>query len=130
MLTPQRTVQYPLTQESLTFISSAAGRPYRPTQAAPRDPRSLPKGCLPSHEMAVGLLVAVGVFLPTQLAIMICIAFGEVLTEPLVALDVIRSQVAVLFGIQSVEATHHIVPVGLILAVGPRVVPHIGRIGL
>ena len=84
--------------------------------------------------LGIGSLFAGGVFLAAQLTVMIQIASAEVLAEPLVALDVIRSQSASLCSIQSLEVwtrrggqlraavgrvgfwAHQIVSAGLILA--------------
>src|SRR5580658_2732409 len=65
------------------------------------DFRSFPKGCRrrPWHRS----LFTGGVFLAAQRTVMIQIASGEVLAEPLVALDVILSQLASLCGIQGIE---------------------------
>jgi hypothetical protein len=69
------------------------------TKAAPQDspsPQRLPSIAQPQISCS---LSAVVVFLLSQMTIMIRIASGKVLSEPLVALEVIRSQIAVLAGI-------------------------------
>jgi len=78
--------------------------------------------------------VAVGVFVLGQMAIMIQIAFSKMLAEPLVALNIVRCQISLLAGIQSVKIRPHprcilrlalicfyeIISRGLILAGGRR----------
>jgi hypothetical protein len=88
--------------------------------------------------MSVDSLFAGGVFLTAQATVVIRIASGEVCSEPLVALDVVRGKGAFLFGIQGVEVwarrrglpdaasiciaslPHQIVSGGLILALSRR----------
>ena len=93
---------------ALRFESGTAG--VVATVAMPCDPRrqpfvddfrSFPKGCRrrPWHRS----LFTGGVFLAAQHTVMIQIASGEVLAEPLVALDVILGQLASPCGIQGIE---------------------------
>ena len=51
----------------------------------------------------MGSLVAVGVFLPAHMAIALQIAFGKILADPIVLLDVFRSQIPVPMSIDGVE---------------------------
>ena len=52
--------------------------------------------------------MAVGVFFLSQMTIVIQIAFCKMLAEPLVALNIVRSQISLLAGVQSVKVRTHL----------------------
>jgi hypothetical protein len=51
----------------------------------------------------LGSLVAVGVFLPAHMTIVLQIAFGKILADPIVVLDVFRSEIPMPVSIDGVK---------------------------
>jgi hypothetical protein len=72
-------------------------------RARDRPRRSTCRRRAAAHAHRALALVAVVVLLPAQRAVMIGIAAGEILAEPLIAFDVSRRQAAFAFFIQCIE---------------------------